>query len=76
MARKEIIVLSVCSVLIILVGIGAFGFFFDVGITGKVVSIRVDENIPRGFDMVIFTIILTTIILVIMNVILKNLARL
>lgn len=74
MAKKEIMVLFVGSVLIILIGIGTFGFFFDVGITGKVVSIGVSENLPQGFDLAVLLIIIIIIILVIMNVVLKNLA--
>ena len=74
MGKKEILVLLVSFVLIMLIGLFTFDFFFGVGITGKVVSIEMRENIPKDLDLATILIIIIIIILVIMNIALKNLA--
>ena len=62
----------VSSLLIILIVIITFGFFLDVEVTGKVVSVEPSNTIPLGTDLAALLIIITIALLVIINMNLKK----
>ena len=64
MEKEEIPVLIGSFILIMLIVIITYSFFFDTSVTGKVVSIDVNEDIPQGFGLAVVLIIVTLLILI------------